>query len=254
LTSIVVSLLVSACVFVGGIVGLNLPRVLPRDHLTKETQDVVRLGTGMISVLASLVLGLLVATAKGSFDTTDQAVRAYAAEIALLNETLRDYGSGAARPHGTLRQYTEKLLQNRWPKNGEPMPVEMWNDMGGALLERVREEIRALKPVDDGQKWLLGQTLDISSTLLRQRWLLIEQSGTNIHSVVLVILVCWIVAIFISFGLNAPRNGTVVFAFLVCSIAIGGSIFLILELDRPLSGVIRISSWPVENALAQMNW
>ena len=101
---------------------------------------------------------------------------------------------------------------------------------------------------------MLGEALDISTSLLRQRWLLIEQSGTNIHSTVLVILVCWIVSIFISFGLNAPRNGTVVVGFLVCSIAIGGSIFLILELDHPLSGVLRISSWPVEHALAYMKW
>ena len=122
------------------------------------------------------------------------------------------------------------------------------------LLERVRQEIRALKPADDGQSWLLGEALDISTSLLRQRWLLIEQSGTNIHSTVLVILVCWIVSIFISFGLNAPPNGTVVVGFLVCSIAIGGSIFLILELDHPLSGVLRISSWPVEHALAYMKW
>ena len=254
MNSIAVSMLVSACVFVAGIIGLNLHRVLPREHLTKETQDVVRLGTGMVSVLASLVLGLLVATAKGSFDTTDQAVRAYAAEIALLNETLRDYGRGAAGPHDTLREYTEQLLQNRWPKKGDRMPMALWSGKGGALLEHVREQIRALKQMDDGQKWLLAQALDVSTSLLRQRWLLIEESGTNIHGTVLVILMCWIVAIFVSFGLNAPRNGTVVFAFLVCSIAIGGSIFLILELDRPLSGVIRISSWPVENALAQMNW
>lgn len=253
MNSIAVSLLVSACVFAAAIVGLNLHRVLPTTHLTKETQDVVRLGTGMVSVLASLVLGLLVATAKSSFDTTDQAVRAYAAEIALLNETLRDYGRGAAGPRDTLRQYTEQLLQNRWPKNGDPTP-EVWSDTGGALLERAREEIRALKPADDGQTWLLGQALDVSTSLLRQRWLLIARSGTNIHSTVLAILVCWIVAIFISFGLNAPRNGTVVVGFLVCSIAIGGSIFLILELDHPLSGVLSISSWPVENALAQMKW
>lgn len=253
MNSIDVSLLVTVCVFAGGLVGLQLHRVLPKAHLTKETQDVVRLGTGMVSVLASLVLGLLIATAKNSFDTTDQAIRAYAAQIALLNETLRDYGAPAAVPRDTLRQYTEQLLHDRWPKNGEPEPV-LENDKASALLEHAREEIRNLKPIDDGQKWLLGQALDIDSGLLRQRWLLIEQGQPGINVVVLAILVSWIVAIFISFGLNAPRNGTVAAAFLICSMAIGGSIFLILEMDRPLSGVLRISSWPVENVLAHMNW
>jgi hypothetical protein len=253
LNSIAVSLLVAACVFAGGIVGLNLHRFLPGTHLTKETREVIVLATGMLSVLASLVLGLLIATAKNTFDTTDHSIRTYAAEIALLNETLRDYGEQASRPRDELHQYTEQVLRNFWPKNAKP-PSRLDSDKAGIFLEHVREDIRALKPVDDGQKWLMGQALDISANLLRQRWLLIEQYGPGIHGVVLVILVSWIVAIFVSFGLNAPRNGTVVAAFLVCSIAIGGSIFLMLEMDRPLSGVIRISSWPVENVLAHMNW
>lgn len=253
MNSIAVSLLVSACVFAAAIVGLNLHRVLPRTHLTKEAEDVIRLGTSMVSVLASLVLGLLVATAKNSYDTTDQAIRAYAAEIALLNETLRDYGRGASVPRDDLRQYTQQFLRDVWPKNRELSPgLDL--DKAGMMLEHTREDIRALQPADGGQKWLLGQALDISTNLLRQRWLLIERSGPGIHAAVLVILVCWIVAIFVSFGLNAPRNGTVVGAFLICSIAIGGSIFLILELDHPLSGILRISSWPVENVLAHMNW
>ena len=74
------------------------------------------------------------------------------------------------------------------------------------------------------------------------------------QGVVLVVLVSWVTLIFASFGLNAPRNGTVVAAFLVCSLSIGGAIFLILEMDQPLGGVMRVSSWPMQNALAQMNW
>ena len=89
-----------------------------RSHLTKETQEVVRLGIGMISVLSSLVLGLLIATAKNSYDTTATAVRTYAAELALLNETLRDYGGDAAKPRDFLREYTEWLRDDIWPPDG----------------------------------------------------------------------------------------------------------------------------------------
>jgi fluoride ion exporter CrcB/FEX len=62
-------------VFAGGMLGLHLHRFLPRHHLTKETQDVIRLGSGTISVLASLVLGLLIATAKTTSDTADREMR-----------------------------------------------------------------------------------------------------------------------------------------------------------------------------------
>ena len=253
MNTITISILVTICIFAGGVAGLHLHRILPQRHLTKETQDVIRLGIGMLSVLASLVLGLLIATAKTSYDATDHAIRTYAAELALLNETLRDYGGNASVPRDLLRGYTERLLRDGWPKEGE-RPAVLQDDEAQRLLERVRETIRALKPIDAGQKALQEQAIDINLNLLRQRWLLIEQQGPSVQRVVLVILVSWVTVIFASFGMNAPRNSTVMAAFLVCSLAIGGAIFLILEMDRPLDGVMRISSWPMQNALAQMNW
>jgi hypothetical protein len=233
--------------------GLYLHRLLPRAHLTKETLDVIKLGTGMLSVLASLVLGLLIATAKSSRDSTDLAIRNYAAELALLNEALRDYGGSASTPRDLLREYVEAFKQQGWPSDGKrPMIAE--DRTTRVLLEGVRDSIRALRPVDSEQQALQNGAIAIHMNLLRQRWLLIEQQGPNVQRFVLVVLVSWVTVIFLSFGLNAPRNGTVVVAFLICSLAIGGSIFLILEMDRPLDGVMRISSWPVENVLAHMNW
>ena len=252
MNAIAVSLAVTTCIFAGGVAGLYLHRILPRHHLTKETQDVIRLGIGMLSVLASLVLGLLIATAKGSYDSTDHAIRSYAAELALLNETLRDYGGAASVPRDLLRNYTERLLQDGWPKAGTHAAFQ--DDKTDQLLEHVREAIRALKPIDNGQKTLQDQAIDINLNLLRQRWLLIEQQGPSVQRVVLLVLVSWVTVIFASFGMNAPRNATVVVAFLICSIAIGGAIFLILEMDQPMGGVMQIPSWPMRNALAQMNW
>ena len=249
----IISLLVAACIFAGGLAGLYLHPLLPPDHRSKETQDVVRLGIGMLSVLASLVLGLLIATAKTSYDTADHAIRSYAAELALLNETLRDYGGAASVPRDLLRTYTEQMLQAGWPTDGT-RPAGLADDASELLLEHVREAIRALKPIDDGQRSLQVQASDISVTLLRQRWLLIEQQGPSVQRVVLVILVSWVTVIFASFGMNAPRNGTVVAVLLICSLAIGGAIFLILEMDRPMDGIMQISSWPLRNALAQMKW
>jgi hypothetical protein len=253
MNAITASLVVAACIFAGGLAGLYLHRILPQHHLTKETQDVVRLGTGMLSVLASLVLGLLIATSKSSYDSTDRAVRSYAAELALLNEILRDYGGGASVPRDLLRSYTERLLQDVWPKDGG-RPALLEDEKARLLLERVRETIRALKPIDNGQTSLRDRAIDINIDLLRERWLLIEQQGPSVQRVVLVILVSWVTVIFASFGMNAPRNSTVVSTFLICSLAIGGAIFLILEMDRPLDGVMQISSWPMQNALAYMNW
>jgi hypothetical protein len=253
MSSVLTSLLIAGCIFGGGLVGLNLHRVLPKPHLTREALDVIKLGTGMLSVLASLVLGLLIATAKTSHDSTEQAVHSYAAELALLNEVLRDYGSGAAASRDTLRQYIDRFMTGTWPPDGSA--PRLGHDPGAtAMLEHVREAIRALKPTDQGQTTLQNEAIGITTGLLRQRWLLIEHQGPNVQGVVIIVLVSWVTAIFISFGLNAPCNGTVIIAFLICALAIGASIFLILEMDRPLEGVMRISKEPVERVLTQMNW
>jgi membrane-bound ClpP family serine protease len=81
---------------------------------------------------------------------------------------------------------------------------------------------------------------------------LIEQSGSSVRPLFMIVLVTWIVLIFASFGFNAPRNATVLTAFLVCALAIGGAIFLILEMDGPFDGYITVSSKPMHSALAYM--
>lgn len=244
------SLAVSVAVFAGALVGLYLHRMLPEAHLTKDTQDVVRLGTGMLSVLASLVLALLISTAKTTYDTTDKNLRTFSAELILLDETLRDYGGDAAVPRDLLRRYTARMIDETWPTGDQAAVVD--DIASGTMLERVREAIRALKPVDAGQRWLQDQALQVHVSLLRQRWQFIQQEGPSVRPVVLVILVSWISFIFASFGLNAPRNGTVVAAFLVCSLAIGGSVFLVLAMDSPLSGAMRVSDGPMRRAASHM--
>jgi hypothetical protein len=198
MSTIRTSLLVAACIFCGGVGGLYLHRFLPREHLTRETLDVIKLGTGMLSVLASLVLGLLIATAKTSHDSADLAIRNYAAELALLNEALRDYGGPASVSRDLLREYVEAFERQGWPRDGKrPLIVE--DEKTRVLLEQVRDSIRALKPVDAEQQALQNGAVGIHMNLLRQRWLLIEQQGPSVQRVVLVVLVTWVTVNFCQF-------------------------------------------------------
>src|ERR1700747_922536 len=172
------SLLVAVAVFLSSLVGLSLHRVVPDGHLSQETRSVILLGTGTLSSLAPLVLGLLVSTAKSSYDATETRIQNYAAELILLDETLRDYGDSALPPRRLLRNYTELFIQILWPKTGAAGTLGE-SRSAGALMERVRETIRALQPVDEGQKWLQNQALEENILLLRQRWLLAEGGGAT---------------------------------------------------------------------------
>jgi hypothetical protein len=246
------SLIVAACVFGSAAISITRNRWLPKEHLSKETQDVIRLATGMISVLASLVLGLLVATTKSAFDQTDTEVKGAAADLIMLERTLRDYGPGSLDARALLQRFTARTLDQVWPGETETAKPRVDDLAAGVLLQQLRRTIRALTPSTGSQTELRGEAVQLANGIARTRWLLIEQSGSSVRPLFLIVLVTWIVLIFASFGFNAPRNATVLTAFLVCALAIGGAIFLILEMDGPFDGYITVSSKPMHKALKYM--
>lgn len=246
-----ISVAVAAVMFVSGALGLNLHRFVPARHLTKESHDVIRLGTGMLSVLASLVLGLLITSAKTSFDSTSAAVRAYAADLTLLDDVLRDYGDGALAARQQVSDYTARLLSDVWTdRYGHPYMVE--NRAAGDILEHSFQAVRALTPANHQQQVLADNAMSLAVSLLRQRWLLIAHADTSVQPLVIGILVFWLAAIFVSFGINAPRHATMHVVFLILAVGIGSALFLILELNSPFDGPMRISSQPIQMALSHM--
>jgi hypothetical protein len=248
----VISLIAFACIFGGGLAGLALARVLPDHHRDHDTRDVIRLGMGMISVLASLVLGLLIASAKSSFDHTNDSLRSYSADLIELDRTLRDYGPGAEHVRGLLLRYADRAIHDTWANQTPDRRKPIEDSLSSNRLENVQQAILALTPDSDNQRWLRTHALEISSQLIHTRWLLLVSYEGTISPVLFGILITWITLIFISFGAHAPRNGAVVVTFFVCALAIGGSIYVIIEMDTPLDGVIAVPSSPMLDALAHL--
>jgi hypothetical protein len=94
-----------------------------------------------------------------------------------------------------------------------------------------------------------SQALAIAFDVGQMRWLLFERAGSSISAPLLVIVVFWLAILFFSFGLFGPSNSTVLAALLVAALSVSAALFLILELDHPFGGMIRISSQPVRNVL-----
>ncbi|MBL6459061.1 hypothetical protein JMJ55_27410 [Belnapia sp. T6] len=241
---------VSLCVLTGGIAGLLLSRVLPEHHLSKETTDTVRLGAGMLSVLAALVLGLLVATARDSLDAADRLVRGLSADLIETDQALGAYGAETAPIRDLLRRYAAAMLRDGWAQSARDLLDE--GQPAGAALQQVRRAVLALEPPDAARAWLRDQALAGSGALLKARWELLERQDLPIRPAFLVVLTLWIACIFVSFGLGAPCNATVVVTFAVCAAAIGASVFLVLEMEAPFDGLIQAARHPVEVALARI--
>ena len=251
MSSLTVAAIVMGCVVAGSAFGMWLGYRLPEPHRSAESHDAIKLATGMLSVLAALVLGLLIASVKNSFDTTDTQIRHFAATLILLNQTLADYGPETAEPRGMLMRYTERALADNWPED-KSAAVQMEDVEAGKLLDGVRSAILALPENNPRRAALRSGAASLAEDALKTRWLLIERAESSIQPLFLEILIAWITLIFVSFGYNAPRNATVAASFLMSAVALAACIFLIVEMDTPFEGRITVSSMAMRSALAHM--
>jgi hypothetical protein len=243
------SLIAFACVIGGTLCGMWLRVLLPKHHLSEESKDAVKLGTGMIATLGALVLGLLIASAKGNFDMVSGGLRETGSKIILLDRTLAQYGPEAKELRELLRESISLAVDLYWPEEAKAIAEAK---VGGSVdrIEALQDKIRALSPKDESRRQLQSRAIQISGEIDQARWLILEQRGmTSLPRTFLIIIVCWFSMIFASFGLLAPRNATVIVVLLVCAISVSSSLFLMLELDRPYGGLVKVSSVPLRNAL-----
>jgi hypothetical protein len=244
-----ISFIVFASVFGGAVIGMSIRGKLPDHHLASDSRDVVKLGMGLIGTMAALVLGLLVASAKGSYDTQRAELTQLSANVILLDRILVHYGPEAADARSSLRDAALSALYQLWPEDSPQ--VRNQSDLtakGNAFYDKIQE----LTPQTEPQRSIQSQAESMSISLGQTRWLLFEQSGSSISMPLLIVLIFWLTVIFASYGILAPPNSTVVATLFLCAVAVAGAIFLILEMDRPFEGMIRISSAPLRNAIAQL--
>jgi hypothetical protein len=250
--SMTLALIVLACIFGGALVGMVLRALLPDHHLSDESKDVVRLGTGMIATLAALVLGLLIASAKGTFDTMTTELRQAGSKIVVLDRVMAQYGPETREARDLLRRTVASSIDRIWPEETNQV-VPGKDGQTGNNLEALQDKLRQLSPHSDAQRWLQSRALQVSADIVDSRWLLFEQVGqSSLPAAFIVVLVFWLTIIFASFGLFAPRNATVIIVLFICAFSAAGSLFLIFELDQPYKGVIKISSAPLRYALANL--
>jgi len=244
-------LIVFACVFGGTLCGLYLSTKLAAHHLSEDSKDAMKLALGVIGTLAALVLGLLLSSAKSTFDAKGNVISQISADIVLLDRALARYGPEARDARDLLRTSVAAAIQRFWPE--EEFQVAQLNIMETATgLEAVEDRVRDLSPRTDAQRGLQSRALSIISEIAHTRVLNLERIKTAIPIPILIVLVWWFTIIFASFNLFAPRNALVIAIMFACALSVSAAIVLILDLDSAYEGVIRLSSAPLREALAQL--
>ena len=245
------AVVVFVCVFAGALMGTGLRSALPQHHLSEDSKDVVKMATGLMATMSALVLGLLIASAKGAFDTQYNLLKEIASDTVLLDRVLAHYGPETKDARDKIRRGVATRLDAIWPEDRSPGAAVDGSDTSLAA-EAVDDEIRELTPKNEFQHDLQMRALQIDGDALHTRWLLFGGAGSAIQTPFLVVLVFWVTVIFVTFGLFAPRNGTVTMVLLITAVSVSCAIFLILELGTPLDGMLKMSSAPLRFTLEHL--
>ena len=250
MSSLAISLIVFACVFVSAMLGVFLRFVLPSHHLNGDSKSVVQVGMGLVGTLAAMVLGLLVASAKTFYDTQTTELTQLSANIVLLDRALAHYGPETAELRGILRGGVVHVLDRMWSsKDSSGLALFGRKNPG---VEALYDKIQQLSPKDDQQREFKSQALSIANGLGKIRWLMYEQRAHSVSTPLLAVLVFWLMTIFMSFGLFAPPNTTVLASLFISALSVSGAILLLSEMYTPYAGLIHLSSEPLRAALASL--
>jgi Protein of unknown function (DUF4239) len=231
------------------LLGRRAHRYLPEAHLSADSRDTVKLAMGLVATMTALVLGLLVSSAKDSFDTKRSEVIQMAAKVAFLDRMLALYGPESAEARGDLRAAIADAVKRIWPSDRRaPGQLAPSQQVGDALFVTVQR----LSPRDDTQRELKALVVTLMVDLGQLRSLLVAQSIPSISKPMLIILALWLLVIFFCFSLIAPPNTTTMLALVASAFSVACAILLILELDQPFGGLIHIPSEPLINVFE--NW
>jgi hypothetical protein len=249
MSSIAISSITFGFVLGGVLLGGALRAALPEHHLDSDSKDTVKVGMGLVATMAALVLGLLIASAKSSYDTQNSELTDMSSKVVLLDRVLAHYGPESKEARDQLRNSVVRALDQMWSKDRAGLSQL---EPSSTASEVLYDKIQALSPKDDAQRSIQSQALSIAIGLGQIRWLMYEQRVNSVSVPMLIVLVFWLTALFISFGLFAPRNATVVATLVVSALSVSGAIFLILEMYTPYAGLNRISDIPLRTALSNL--
>jgi hypothetical protein len=251
LSALAISLLAAALMLAGASAGILLRRRLPHHHLNEHSKDVVRLGASLVATITALLLGLLITSAKGTYETQRSEVRQIASKLVLLDSQLKRYGPEAAAARDAQRRAMAPLIARIWGERaihseaGAPYQPSVEGDL-------VYETVEALNPQNDVQRSLKFRALSTLASITETRVRLFEESEAGMPKALVAIVIVWLTLLFASFTLFSPINPTGAVVLAVIAVSASAAIFLVLELNQPFTGLLQISPDPLRDALGSL--
>lgn len=224
---------------------MRLRASLPQEHLADDSRHLLETGLGVIGTIGGLVLGLLVGSAFGSYNTQRSSLVELSANVIVLDRAFALYGPEANGVRAELRTAVQRMLDQIW---GGKTNI----DPSATRSERLYVKLLALKPANEQQTTIKGQAAGIAVGIAKTRWLMYAQRAAGVSIPLLVMLIFWFTVTFIGLGIFTRSNTTVIVALFLAAVAVAGAVFLLQEMFLPFQGPMQISPAPLREALNQL--
>lgn len=242
-----IAVLIFFCLLAASLGGRAISERMPSPRRQDDTLNAVRRVASIFVVMTSLVLGLMISSAKSTFERVDRNVRSLATNLIILDRTLVQFGPETNDTRQLLLDYTKRAANST--RHDDPLLADRTSEN---LLKDVGKSLRAIKPTNPEQLTLWEDARHQFQKVFELRWIIVEQSEGTIPVPLLVMLVAWLALIFAGFGYRAPRNSVVTGSFVLSSLLVAGAICLIIDMDVPFSGPIQVSPVSLQRAITEM--
>jgi len=242
--------------------GLALRGWLPEAHLSDQNMEAIRLVTSLLVTFVAVMLSLQLSSVKASFDKAYHDRNVDAANLAQIDQCLRNYGPETAKARGWLQAYTAGVIASTWPDEPRPVGVDIPDTSGmarrgenatlGSMINGVGLAIDALAPADTKRQNLLSRCRQLYDAFQTSRWTVIEDVQGPASPLFSNIVTFWLMLVFVSFGLQMPRKRMSALVITIGVVSISSVMLVILDLERPYGGLFGITSTAMRDALADM--
>lgn len=244
----IICLIAFLCIFGSAIAGMIIKERLPEHLLSDDSKAIIKAARSVVVGLAALTLGLLIATAKSSFDTKETELKESTAKMITLNRLLLKDGNLSERARASLRQVAQSgiaIIEKIGREGLNPKAAS------GEGIDTFIASLMELPEQNAGQTWIKNSALSLGNEIALSRWKIYQSSSSTVSPLFLSVLVFWLMTIFFSLGLISPFNASVLSALFTAALSMTGAILLTLELDQPYGGMIQMSTEPLKMALQQ---
>ncbi len=235
------------CILASAIGGTLLRRRLPEHHVSGDSKDVIKLSIALVATMSALVLALLFASTRTSFERTSGLVSRLTADITELDRILKHYGPEAQPVRTALRAEIQPMIDSIWRDEAIARGVKFEDSK--TPEEEVLFMLQDLQPANSKQRALQARAIQVSSDLAQTQLALFAQPTDSISNTFLIVLIIWLMFIFGIFSLSAPPNPTLFVVIAICILSASAAFYLILELGLPFGGLMQLSNEPLRNAL-----